>query len=179
MLDTCASNVTKAPICTRTLQMVPCWLASGEDFKPDFAALFPIPKRYQTKPKRPAKRAKRSAKQEEKQQPEPADSEDQYEGDFWISPRMAARLHHAGCLYVDIWLGDDDSPEYWDDLPGVAQPYAKQQGWKKAYRQAPMRIVRRLEKGLLPYPNCTGVLTANGAAVPLYVPCQRGVGGSV
>lgn len=80
---------------------------------------------------------------------------------------MAAQLHHAGCLYVDIWLDQDGDCEYWDDLPDVVEPYAKQKGWWNAYRQAAMRIVGRLEKGLLPKPNCTGVLTDSSCCSPV------------
>lgn len=65
-------------------------------------------------------------------------------------------LLQAGQLYVDAWLDQDTCPDYWEDLPAIAQPYAKQKDWWEAYRQAAMRIVGRLEKGLLPKPNCTG-----------------------
>jgi hypothetical protein len=66
-------------------------------------------------------------------------------------------LLQAGVLYVDIHCDADIfSDDYWEDLPAVAQPYAKQADWWDAYRQAAMRIVARLAKGMLPKPNCTG-----------------------
>jgi hypothetical protein len=60
---------------------------------------------------------------------------------------------------VDIHCDADIfSDDYWEDLPAVVEPYAKQADWWDAYRQAAMRIVARLAKGLLPEPNCTGAL---------------------
>lgn len=79
--------------------------------------------------------------------------------DFWLSPRMACRLHFAGRQYVNAWCLQDsggyDQPVL-DDLPPVVVPYAKGKAWMAAYTQAAMRLVRRLEKGVELRPNCTG-----------------------
>jgi hypothetical protein len=85
------------------------------------------------------------------------DYDDEY-SDFWFSPRMAALLHHAGCLYADqvLELGTDEIDEFTlDDLPGVAHTYARKTSWALAYREAARRLVARLGKGQEPQPNCT------------------------
>jgi len=66
---------------------------------------------------------------------------------------MACILHHAGCIYVDMQCGELDLRA---DLPSCVEPYARQEEWQEAYRQAAMRLVARLENGVLPRPNCTG-----------------------
>ena len=74
--------------------------------------------------------------------------------EFWFSPRMAALLHHCGCLYADMV---SDVPESMlNNLPSVAQPYARNTSWVSAYVEASRRLVARLEKGQFPRPNCTG-----------------------
>jgi hypothetical protein len=45
-------------------------------------------------------RQQRQAKDSEDDDDSDDDDDD---GDFWLSPRMACRLHFAGCLYVDDW----------------------------------------------------------------------------
>lgn len=75
-------------------------------------------------------------------------------GEFWLSPRIACMLHQAGCVYIDVHC---DEMQLQEDLPACVQPYAQQEEWQEAYRQAAMRLVARLEKGLPPHPNCTGV----------------------
>jgi hypothetical protein len=93
------------------------------------------------------------------------DSEDDSDDggdDFWLSPRMACRLHAAGCFYVDEYCRGGDPDCVRDDMPGVVQPYAKGKQWMEAYEQAAMRLVRRFEKGLEPQPNCTGGFPALG-----------------
>jgi hypothetical protein len=41
-------------------------------------------------------------------------------------------------------------------MPAVVQPFARRKSWMDAYEQAAMRLVKRLEKGMAPQPNCTG-----------------------
>ena len=113
----------------------------------DWAQAFPIPDR---------KKVPRDAHQL-------ADSDDEgyYDDDFWFSPRMAALLHHCGCTYADQVLEDDmetSGMDEWtiEDLPSVAQPYARNASWALAFREASRRLVARLAKGQRPHPNCTG-----------------------
>jgi hypothetical protein len=67
---------------------------------------------------------------------------------------MACRLFYAGCGYVDTCR--EDPPLAIDDMPAVVQPFARRRQWMDAYERAAMRLVKRLEKGLQPNPNCTG-----------------------
>ena len=69
----------------------------------------------------------------------------------WITPRMAARIHHTAILHSDI---DVDWPPR---LPKVARPFFKQsREWRESFRDCHLRIAMRIQKGLDPQPNCTG-----------------------
>jgi hypothetical protein len=69
---------------------------------------------------------------------------------------MACRLHYAGSLCVDDYCRGDLRKFGLEDMPGVVKPYAQRKVWMEAYTQTAMRLIRRLEKGLEPQPNCTG-----------------------
>ena len=69
----------------------------------------------------------------------------------WITPRMAASIHHAATVFSDFDV--DDPPR----LPKVARPFLKQsKEWRESFRDCHLRIAMRLQKGLDPQPNCTG-----------------------
>lgn len=69
---------------------------------------------------------------------------------------MACRLHFAGCLFVDNWREDLGDKFEIEMMPPVVKPFVRRKQWAEAYVQAAMRLVRRLEKGPVPRPNCTG-----------------------
>jgi hypothetical protein len=114
-------------------------LCAGNAVEPDWAALFPIPAIHLVDG---------DAGFHE-------DLDDDYDDGFWLSPRMACRLHHAGTIYVDVVCEDWNGMAI-REMPPVVQPYAQHEQWMDAYREAAMRLVKRLEKGLEPQPNCTG-----------------------
>ncbi|KAF6257477.1 hypothetical protein COO60DRAFT_1524008 [Scenedesmus sp. NREL 46B-D3] len=118
---------------------------SGDDAQPDWAALFPIPasRRIEDRPQQRRSPAQQAAE----------DGSDEDE-DFWLSPRMAYRLHTAGCLYVDSRCRPHAELAI-AEMPPVVQPCARRRPWMEAYTQAAMRLVARLERGLEPQPNCT------------------------
>jgi hypothetical protein len=73
---------------------------------------------------------------------------------------MALKLVWAGTLYVNAWCrGEPDHAI--EEMPPVVQPFAQRKQWMDAHEQAAMRLVRRLEKGMKPQPNCTGTAQDN------------------
>ena len=115
----------------------------------DWAALFPAPK---------AKTYDEDGFEDEE------DEEDEYR---WMSPRMAAKIHRRALLHAEnietqildvnnVGLDDiDASPRLY--LPGVARPFWNRSArWRGAFRHCFLRLAQRLEKGLLPKPQCTG-----------------------
>ena len=86
--------------------------------------------------------------------PEAGDDEDDEYGP-WLTPRMAARLHHVAIRDGDEMLDDwkNNPPK----LPKVARPFFKiSKEWRESFRDCYLRIGMRLQKGLPPHPNCTG-----------------------
>jgi len=80
---------------------------------------------------------------------------DDEEGGPWLTPRMAARIHHVAVVEGDTMLDD------WQDcpprLPKVARPFFRRsREWRESFRDCYLRIAMRLQKGLPPRPNCTG-----------------------
>jgi hypothetical protein len=96
------------------------------------------------------------------------DDSDDYDDDndgFWLAPRTACRLWHAGLTYVNYCVDYGFAPLgtvllVIDDMPDVVKPYARRKTWMGAYAQAAVRLVRSLGKGLGPQPDCTGALLA-------------------
>ena len=82
--------------------------------------------------------------------PGPDDDEDGH----WLTPRMAARIHHVAVVDGDTMLELDD---LCPTLPKVARPFFKKsKEWRLSFRDCYLRIALRLQKGLPPRPNCTG-----------------------
>ena len=125
-------------------QLVRCPEEANE--KVDWAQAFPIPESKKLPMAQP-------------QQLADSDDEEDYD-DFWLSPRMAALLHHCCTVYADqvLEIGSETEMDEWtlEDLPSVAQPYARKTSWALAFREASRRLVARLGKGEFPHPNCTG-----------------------
>jgi hypothetical protein len=69
----------------------------------------------------------------------------------YLTPRMAARIHHTAIV-------DAEFDDYWPPrLPNLARPFFKHsKKWRESFRDCYVRIGMRLQKGLLPEPNCTG-----------------------
>lgn len=76
----------------------------------------------------------------------------------WLTPRMAARIHHTALFLADIMLDDvDDSVNCIPRLPRIARPFFKKSNeWRLSFLDCYVRIAMRLQKGLPPKPNCTG-----------------------
>ncbi len=73
----------------------------------------------------------------------------------WLTPRMAAKIHHVAIVDADTLLADYGfcPPR----LPKIARPFFKRsRKWRLAFRDCYVRIGLRLQKGLPPQPNCTG-----------------------
>ena len=88
--------------------------------------------------------------------PKADDDEDDEDGP-WLTPRMAARLHHVAIRDGDEMLDDDDWKNNPPKLPMVARPFFKRsREWRESFRDCYLRIGMRLQKGLPPCPNCTG-----------------------
>ena len=82
------------------------------------------------------------------------DDEDDDDGP-WLTPRMAARLHHVAIR--DAYSMLDDWKFNPPILPKVARPFFKKsRDWRESFRDCYLRIGMRLQKGLPPNPNCTG-----------------------
>lgn len=80
--------------------------------------------------------------------------DDDDESGPWLTPRMAARLHHIAIVDGEQLLDDVYFPP---DLPRVARPFFKRsKEWRENFRECYLRIGMRLQKGLPPCPNCTG-----------------------
>jgi len=78
--------------------------------------------------------------------------------DIWLTPRMAAKIHHIAIndgqsLFNDLDCDKTSHPR----LPKIARPFfQKSNVWRLAFRDCYARIGLRLQKGLPPQPNCTG-----------------------
>ena len=73
----------------------------------------------------------------------------------WLTPRMAAHLHHVAIRNGKEML--DDWKSHLPTLPMVACPFFKRsREWQESFRDCYLRIGTRLQKGLPPCPNCTG-----------------------
>lgn len=75
----------------------------------------------------------------------------------WLTPRMAARLHHYAVYLGDTMIWNWEECQLAPKLPKIARPFFKKsQEWRESFRECHLRIAMRLEKGLPPTPNCTG-----------------------
>ena len=82
-------------------------------------------------------------------------SADDGEDGPWLTPRMAARIHHVAVVDGDTMLEDIEFMR--PCLPKVARPFFKRSAvWRENFRDCYLRIAMRLQKGLPPSPNCTG-----------------------
>ncbi|WIA10569.1 hypothetical protein OEZ85_010756 [Tetradesmus obliquus] len=80
-------------------------------------------KRIEDRPTKKRRRAQQTA-----DEPDDTDSEDDEEGEedgFWLSPRMACRLHFAGCLFVDNWREDLGDKFEIEMMPPVVKPFVR------------------------------------------------------
>ncbi len=84
-------------------------------------------------------------------------ADDEEDDGLWLTPRMAARLHHVAIRDGDEMLQYDNWKDNPPSLPKVARPFFKRsKEWRESFRDCYLRIGMRLQKGLPPYPNCTG-----------------------
>ena len=97
---------------------------------------------------------------DDKDDSDDSDDSDDNDGDDgpWLTPRMAARIHHVALFIADIMLEDfDDSINSEPRLPRIARPFFKKSHeWRLSFRDCYVRVAMRLQKGLPPKPNCTG-----------------------
>ena len=77
--------------------------------------------------------------------------------DIWLTPRMAAKIHHIAIADGHSLLEDISCKLLHPRLPKISRPFfQKSNGWRLAFRDCYVRIGLRLQKGLPPQPNCTG-----------------------
>jgi len=75
--------------------------------------------------------------------------------DHWLTPRMAARIHHVAVVDGDTMLEDIEFMT--PCLPKVARSFFKRsREWRLNFQECYLRIAMRLQKGQPPRPNCTG-----------------------
>mmetsp|Transcript_22518 Transcript_22518/g.44492 ORF Transcript_22518/g.44492 Transcript_22518/m.44492 type:complete len:434 (-) Transcript_22518:216-1517(-) len=86
--------------------------------------------------------------------PENDEEDDENDYDFWLTQKMAARLHFQACV-----CSDDDELRHGDmpRLPKIARSFwRKSAAWRLDLMECYRRIACRLAQGMPPSPNCTG-----------------------